>query len=97
MEAFEREEMTRDDAKELELEDFLRELVDIIGKRFDGQKVDILDLQRTIERIKEDDIIELRRNMYEIKERIAELNEKVNEIAEKEKKISRDILGAIIE
>ena len=92
-----REEMTRQEAKEVELEDFLKELVDIISRKFDVQKADIADLQRSVDAIKEDDIIELRRSMYEIKEKIAELSERVSELAEKEKKISRDILGAIIE
>jgi polyhydroxyalkanoate synthesis regulator phasin len=92
-----REEMTRQEAKEVELEDFLKELVDIISRKFDVQKADIADLQRSVDAIKEDDIIELRRSMYEIKEKITELSERVTELAEKERKISRDILGAIIE
>jgi len=92
-----REEMTKEEAKEVELEDFLRELVDILSRKFDNQKADIADLQRSIDAIKEDDIIELRRSIYEIKEKLFELTERVTEIAEKERKISRDILGAIIE
>ena len=92
-----REEMTRQEVREVELEDFLKELVDIISRKFDVQKADIADLQRSVDAIKEDDIIELRRSMYEIKEKITELNERVTELAEKERKISRDILGAIIE
>ena len=97
MEYMTREELTREEAKDLEITDFLKELVDIIAKRFDKQKADIADLQRSLDRIKEDDVIELRRCMYEIKERLATLNDKIDELAEKEKKISRDILGAIIE
>ncbi len=92
-----REEMTREETKEVELEDFLRELVDILSRKFDNQKADIADLQRSIDAIKEDDIIELRRSIYEIKEKLFELTERVTEIAEKERKISRDILGAIID
>lgn len=92
-----REEMTREEAKELELTDFLRELVNIIARKFERQKVDIDDLQRSLERLREDEIIELRRCMYEIKERMNELNEKLDDLKEKEQKISREILGAILD
>ena len=93
----EREELTSEEAREVELEDFLRELVDIIAKRFDAQKADMEELRRTMDMIKEDDIIDLRRCMYEVKESISVLADRVEELAEKERKISRDILGAIID
>lgn len=92
-----REELTSEEAREVELEDFLRELVELIAKRFDAQKADIEELRRTVDMLKEDDIIDLRRCMYEVKESISELAERLEELAEKERKISRDILGAIID
>ncbi|MCX6818664.1 MAG: hypothetical protein NT129_01550 [Candidatus Aenigmarchaeota archaeon] len=80
-----REEMTREETKEVELEDFLRELVDILSRKFDNQKADIADLQRSIDAIKEDDIIELRRSIYEIKEKLFELTERVTNSRKREK------------
>ena len=92
-----REELTKEEAKELEISDFLRELVCIISQKFDSQKNQIMDLQRNISNIKENDIIEMKASINEIMERLSEINIRLDELSEKEKKISRDILGAILD
>ena len=92
-----REELTKDEAKELEVTDFLRELVCILGQKFDNQKNDIEELQRSMDTLKENEIIEMKASINEIMERLSEINIRLEGLSEKEKKISRDILGAILD
>ena len=47
--------------------------------------------------IKENELIEIKASINEIVERLSEMNIRLEELSEKEKKISRDILGAIID
>ena len=92
-----REELTKEETKELEITDFLRELVCIISQKFDNQKNQIAELQRNMNNMKENDVIEMKASINEIMERLSEMNIRLDDLSEKEKKISRDILGAIID
>ena len=74
------EELPVDEKKEIELSEFLRELVTKINKRFDDQENAVEDAKRNIERLEE-------------KIRVLESN--LEEVAEREKRISRDILAII--
>ena len=47
--------------------------------------------------IKENDLIEMKASINEVVERLGEMNIRLEDLSEKEKKISRDILGAIID
>ena len=92
-----REELTREESREMEVTDFLRELVCILSQKFENQKNQMTELQKNINNIKENDLIEMKASINEIVERLSEINIRLNELSEKEKKISRDILGAIID
>ena len=92
-----REELTKEEAKELEISDFMRELVTIISHKFENQKTQIADLQQNMSNIKYNDITEIKANINEIIEKINAMNLRLDDLSEKEKKISRDILGAIID
>ena len=74
------EELPVDERKEIELSEFLRELVTKINNRFDDQQNSIEDAKRNIERLEE---------------KIRLLENKLEEVAEREKRISRDILAII--
>ena len=92
-----REELTKQEAKELEITDFLRELVCILSQKFESQKSQITELQLSMSKIKENELIEMKASINEIVERLSEMNIRLEELSEKEKKISRDILGAILD
>ena len=92
-----REELTKEEAKELEITDFLRELVRILSQKFENQKSQITELQLNMSNMKENDLIEMKASINEIVERLSEMNIRLDDLSEKEKKISRDILGAIID
>lgn len=74
------EEMPAEEKKEIELSEFLRELVIKINKRFEEQKNNMADVRRDIERLDE---------------KINTLEKNLEEVAEREKRISRDILAII--
>lgn len=74
------EEMPAEDKKELELSEFLRELVIKINKRFEVQENSIDDVRKNVERVEEE---------------IKLLENKLEEVSEREKRISRDILAII--
>ena len=74
------EELPVDERKEIELSEFLRELVTKVNKRFDIQENAVEDAKRNIERLEE---------------KIRLLENKLEEVAEREKRISRDILAII--
>lgn len=89
-------EMTSEERKEVALEDFMRELVDTIAKRFDEQKTSITFLKSVADDMK-DEITSLHEEITELRREIVSINEGIVKLTEKQNKISRDILGAIID
>jgi type I site-specific restriction-modification system R (restriction) subunit len=87
------EELTAIEKKEMEISEFLRELVEIISEKFAKQKDVIESINREISSIKNEDIFELKRSIEDLKERINLLDIKLS----REEKISKDILDSLIE
>lgn len=89
-------EMTREERHEVALEEFMRELVETIAKRFEEQKNSI-DFLKSVADDMKDEITALHQETMELRRVITTVNENVSRLTEKQNKISRDILGAIID
>ncbi len=89
-------EMTREERHELLLQDFMRELVDIVAKRFEEQKRSIEFVKAVADDMK-DDITSLRQEIMELRNGTKDIDEKVRMLSEKQTRLSRDILNALID
>jgi uncharacterized coiled-coil DUF342 family protein len=89
-------EMTREEKREIELEQFMRELVETIAKRFEEQKNSINFLKSVADDVK-DEVASLRQEMLELSGRLSELNDSLTKLGERHNKLSRDIIGAILD
>ncbi len=88
--------MTKDERREVELEEFMRELVSTVAKKFEEQKKSISFIRAIADDMK-DETEALRRDILEIREDMASIKENVTKLTDKQNKISRDILGAILD
>jgi len=94
------QEMTREERREMSheiaLEEFMRELVEILAKRFEEQKSSVGFLKSVADDMK-DEMTSIRQEVQEMRQNVIAINESITKLTERQNKISRDILGAIID
>lgn len=90
------EEMTREERASVSVEEFLKELIDVLNKKFEEQKKAIAEMNAKLDEARRDAHV-LHREISDLQGNVNSINGTVAALDEKQKRISRDILGAILD